>query len=228
MRRSDTEELDALMDEDPQQAIVMAQRIVDESPTDPDTWAWLAETQMSAGDTEGALRSLAEYVKRDPEWIEAYTLRAALLADIGRFSAASIELEVAQSIDAEDPRIARTEATILELQGQFPAADLAWKRAVDLGSEPPTRLDRTFLQKMCRDVLRDAAREGLKLSATYQEVPTTGGVGKPYARPLERVDARTIIVYLRNLERELPPDAEAEDVQQLFADLLADLLELPQ
>lgn len=224
MRRTDMEELEALMEEAPQEAVQLAQRLTEETPADPDVWAWLAETQMACGEEEAALRALAEYLRRDPEWVEAYTLRAALLADLGRFAEAGIELEVAASMDAEDPRIARTEATVLELQGQFAAADAAWKRAVALGSEPPARFERDFLQRMCRDVFREAARDGLKLTAVYEEVPTSGGKGKPYGRPVELRDARTAVVYFRNLERELPPDAEPEEVQEVFADLLAEVV----
>lgn len=222
MRRTDMEELEALMEEAPREAVQLAGRLTEETPADPDVWAWLAEAQMAAGDEEGALKALAEYLRRDPEWIEAYTLRAALLADMGRFAEAAIELEVAASMDTEDPRIAQTEATVLELQGQFAAADAAWKRAVALGSPPPARFDREFLQRMCRDVFRAAARDGLKLTAVYEEVPTSGGRGKPFARPVELRDPRTAVVYFRNLERELAADADAEEIQEVFADLLAE------
>lgn len=224
MRRTDMEELEMLMDEEPAEAVRLAQRLTEETPADPDVWAWLAETQMAAGEEEAALRSLAEYVRRDPDWIEAYTLRAALLGDLGRFGEAAIELEVAASIDQEDPRIARTEATVLELQGEFTAADAAWKRAVELGSQPPARFEREFLQRMCRDVFREAARDGVKLQVVYQEVPTTGGKGLPYARPVEIREPRTAVVYLRNLERELPADAEGDEIQEIFAELLAEAL----
>ena len=137
MRRSDIEEIEYLLDEDPTEAVTLAKRIAGETPQDADAWAWLADALMEVGDFEGALRALAEYVQRDPEWMEAYTLRAGLLTELGRFDAANIELEVARALDSEDPRLVRAEAMWHEFQGRFEEAAAHLAEALRLRPDWP-------------------------------------------------------------------------------------------
>lgn len=227
MRRSDMEEIEYLLDEDPSEAVALARRIVEELPNDPDAWGWLADSQIEAGDLEGALKSLAEYVRRDPDWMEAYTLRAGLLSELARFDAASVELEVARALDSEDPRLRRAEALFHELQGKLEQADKLYAEAAELDPTlpAPARFERAKAKAVIQKVLREVAKEGLKLQAVFEEVPKIASGKKLLSRGLELKDRGTVIVYLRNLERELDPEAEVEELAELFEDRLAELVE---
>lgn len=227
MRRSDIEELEGLIDSDPAEAVGLAKELVKESPGDPDIWGWLAEAQIEASDYDGALKSLAEYLRRDPDWMEAYTLRAGLMAELGRFEAAGVEVEVARSLDSEDPRLWRVEALLHELQGRFDKADALFAKAAeaDPSVSPPQRFDRPAAKAAIQKVLKDVAKEGLKLTALFEEVPAKGGLGQLFSRQLELKDSKTVVVYLRNLERELTQEAEIDDLAELFEDRLAELVE---
>lgn len=226
MRRSDIEELEYLMDTDPREAVVLAKKLVQENPTDADAWGWQADAQIEAGDYEAALKSLAEYLRRDPDWMEAYTLRSGLLTEMGRFDAAGVELEVARQIDATDTRLLRAEGFWHELQGRLEQADELYARAsaVD-GLLPPPRFDRSKAAAAIRGVLKQVAKDGLKLNPVFEEMPAKGSKEQKLSRSLELRDSSTLVVYLRNLERELTTEAEIEDLAELFEDRLAELVE---
>ena len=227
MRRSDIEEIEYLLDEDPTEAVKLARRISQETPQDADAWAWLADALMEMGDFEGALRALAEYVQRDPEWMEAYTLRAGLLTELGRFDAANIELEVARALDSEDPRLVRSEAMWHEFQGRFEEADRLYGQAaeIDPAYPPPARFERARAQATIQKVLRDVAKDGLKLQAVFEEMPLKASTGKALSRTMELRDRATVVVYLRNLERELDDQSDLDELAGLFEDRLAELVE---
>jgi tetratricopeptide (TPR) repeat protein len=227
MRRSDIEEIEYLLDEDPAEAVALSRRLVDETPDDPDTWAWLADAQIENGEYDAALKSLGEYALRDPDWMEAYTLRAGLLAELGRFDAADVELEVARALDSEDPRFLRAEALVHELQGRFAQADELYSKAAEMDPAfpAPPRFDRTRARAAIQRILRDVGKEGLKLQPVFEEIPAKTTGSKLLSRGLELKDKGTLIVYLRNLERELDDEAELEDLESLFEDRLAELVE---
>ncbi len=227
MRRSDMDELELLMDEDPAEAVVLARRICGEIPSDADAWGWLADAHIASGQFDEALAALAEYVRRDPDWIEAYAQRAGLMAELGRFDAAAIELEVGRALDSESPRLVRAEALCLELQGKLQEADALYDKAetLDPAEEAPTRFDRSKARQAIQGVLRQVAKSGLKLTAVVEEVPKKGTAKKLLSRQLELQDEKTLVVYLRNLERELTGDAEIEDLAELFEDRLAELVD---
>ncbi|MBM4345103.1 MAG: tetratricopeptide repeat protein [Deltaproteobacteria bacterium] len=227
MRRSDMSELELLMDVDPAEAVALARRISAEIPGDADVWGWLADACVANGQFDDALAALAEYLRRDPDWVEAYAQRASLLAELGRFDAAVIELEVGRSLDSESPRLVQSEAMCLELQGKLKEADALYDRAEQLDSavEAPPRFDRGKARQAIQGVLRQVAKSGLKLNAVIEEVPKRATSKKLLSRQLELQDERTLVVYLRNLERELTGDAEIEDLAELFEDRLAELVD---
>ena len=227
MRRSDMDELENLIGEDPTEAIRLARKIVGEIPGDADAWGWLAEAQVAAGECEQALKTLAEYVRRDPDWIDVYALRAGLLSELGRFDAAAVELEVGRALDSGHPRLVRAEAIFYELQGQFVQADALYAKAhqIDALDEAPARFDRGKAKLAIGEVLKQVAKDGLKLHAVIEEVPAAATATKLFSRQLELRDATTVVVYLRNLERELAGDAELEDLAELFEDRLAELVQ---
>ena len=228
MRRSDMEEIEYLLDEDPVEAVALAHRLCDESPDDADAWGWLADAQIEAGQLEAALKTLATYVQHDPEWMEAYTLRAGLMTELGRFDEAGVELEVARALDSEDPRLLRAQALWHKLQGRFDDADALYKQAAELdpaGHPAPVRFDRARARQTIQKVLRDVAKDGLKLTPVFEEIPRKATVGKVLSRPLELRDASTLVVYLRNLERELDDEADLDELGALFEDRLAELIE---
>lgn len=226
MRRSDIEELEYLLDQEPREAVALAKKLVAETPADADAWGWLADAHVEAGDYEAALKALAEYLRRDPDWMEAYTLRSGLLTEMGRFDAAGVELEVARQIDATDTRLLRAEGFWHELQGRLEQADELYAKASGVdGLLPPPRFDRDKAATAIRAVLKQVAKEGLKLQAVIEEMPKEGSKDRKLSRQLELRDAGTLVVYLRNLERELTTDAEIDDLAELFEDRLAELVE---
>ena len=227
MRRSDMEEIEYLLEEDPNEAAALCERIVEDMPDDADAWAWLSEAQLATGAYEDALKSLGECALRDPDWIEAYTRRAELMADLGRFDAAEVELEVARALDSEDPRLTWAQAIALELAGRFEKADELYGRAGEMDPTymPPPRFDRTRAKQAINRVLKDAGKDGLKLNAQFEEIPNKGTAKKLLSRGLELRDSTTVIVYLRNLERQLDAEAELTDREGLFEERLAALVE---
>jgi tetratricopeptide (TPR) repeat protein len=227
MRRSDMDELEYLLDVNPEEAVALGRRIAEESPDDADAWGWLADAHIEAGNHDDALQALAEYVRRDPDWLEAYTLRAGLLAELGRFDAAAVEVEVARAIDSEAPALLRASALCQDLQGQFEAADDLYRRAAQADPDvpPPARFERRRAEQTIQRVLRDVAKEGLALKAVFAEIPTHAGKSRLLSRPLDLRDAKTVVVYLRNLERELEEGAELEDLAAVFEERLAELVE---
>ena len=227
MKRSDMDEIEALIEEDPSAAVELARKVVGEIPGDADAWCWLAEAQVEAGEAEGALASLAAYVERDPDWLIAYTMRAELLAELGRFEAAAVEIAVARAMDSEDPQLLRTEAFCKELGGDFPAADELWRRAAEVepGDHPPVRFDRARARQAIERVLRDIGKEGLKLKAVFEEVPKIASPRRLLSRSVELRDAGTVVVYFRNLERDLDSESTLQDLADLFEDRLAALVE---
>ena len=227
MRRSDMDEIEILLDHDPGEAVALCRRLCDETPDDADVWGWLAEAQVAAGEYDAALKSYAEYAVRDPDWIEAYTHRAELMAELGRFEAATVELEVVRSMDSEDPLLHKAEALWFDLQGQFDKADALYARMAEADPDfpPPPRFDRRRVRQAIERILRDVGKEGPKLQAVFEEVPSKASPRKLLSRGLELRDGRTLVVYLRNLERELTDEAELEDLEHLFEERLAALVE---
>ena len=221
------DELEVLIDGDPAEAVALAKKITAEIAGDADAWGWLADAHIANGDFESALRALAEYVRRDPDWVEAYALRAGLLSELGRFDAASVELEVGRALDSASPRLVRAEAICCELQGKLKEADGLYDRAAEMdpSEEAPVRFDRAKAKQAINGVLRQVAKSGLKLTAVVEEVPARGAANKLLSRQLELKDEKTLIVYLRNLERELTSEAEIDDLADLFEDRLAELVE---
>ena len=227
MRRSDIEEIEYLLDENPAEAVAFCLRLGAEMAGDPDLWAWLADAHVAAGAYDEALKALAKYVQLDPDWLEAYTWRAELLADLGRFDASRVELEVARAIDSEDPRLLRAEALSLELQGRFPEADERYAAAADVdpAMPAPARYERAAARQAIQRVLRQIAKEGLKLTAVFEEIPTKTDGGRMLSRSLDLLDHGTVAVYLRTLERDLIEGSEIEELELLFEERLAALVE---
>lgn len=227
MRRSDIEEIEYLLDENPAEAVAFCQRLRATHGSDPDLWAWLADAQVAAGGYDEALKALAQYIQLDPDWLEAYTWRAELLADLGRFDASRVELEVARAIDSEDPRLVRAEAMAFELQGRFADADERYAAAaeIDPSTPPPARYERSRARQAISRVLRQIAKEGLKLTPIFEEIPQKTDGGRLLSRSLDLLDQGTVAVYLRNLERDLIEGSEIEELELLFEERLAALVE---
>ena len=50
MRRSDMDDIEILLDDDPAEAVSVCRKLCDQTPDDADVWGWLAEAQVAAGD----------------------------------------------------------------------------------------------------------------------------------------------------------------------------------
>lgn len=214
MRRSDSEAIEAAIEDDADEAIRLCEALLDEDEGDADVWAYLAEAQLAAGRSRRALETLAQVVELDPEWIEAYTLRAEILMDQDRGDAASIELDVAADIDAEDPRLLRARALAAEIAGDYAAADALYREAeeTDVLWPAPPRLNRSAMARAIAAQI-DAG------PVLIEEMP---GTGPSRLRMIDR-DGKGLTVYARNVERELDGGGAIEDVVMLVEEALEDL-----
>lgn len=215
MRRSDSEAIEAAIEDDPDEAIRLCEALLDDDEGDADIWAYLAEAQLAAGRSRKALETLAQVVELDPEWIEAYTLRAEIMLDQDRGDAAAIELDVAADIDADDPRLLRARALAAELDGDYETADglYADAEAADVLWPAPPRFDRATLAV-------ELARKVGVASIEVREMPASGP-GR--LRMIERNAKGGLIAYARNLERELDGGGEIADLALLVEEALDDL-----
>ncbi|MEY3015154.1 MAG: Tetratricopeptide repeat [Pseudomonadota bacterium] len=213
MRRSDSEAIEAAIEDDPDEAIRLCEALLDDDEEDADVWAYLAEAQLAAGRSRKALETLAQVVELDPEWIEAYTLRAEILMDQDKADAAAIELDVASDLDAEDPRVLRARALAAELAGAFEEADRLYAEAedVDVLWPAPPRFE--------RGAMAAALQSAIGKAVQVREMPAAGA-GR--LRMVERGKGG-LVVYARNLERELDAGGALEDVVLLVEEALEDL-----
>jgi len=227
MRRSDIDELEFLLDDDPAEAVRLARKIVAEIPADADAWGWLAEAHLAARDHEECLKATAEYVRRDPDWVPIYAMRCDVFAALGRFDAAAVEVEVGRAIDSGSPALLRSEAGLLSLKGEFDAADALYARAAQEDPEVPAppRFDRQAVKAAVDRILREVVTKGLRLKAVIKEVPESGNARKVMTRELELADAKTLVVYVRNIEASMAAGDEIADFEEFFTDLLAELVD---
>ena len=89
----------------------------------------------------------------------------------------------------------------------------------------PARYERTAARQAIQRVLRQIAKEGLKLTAVFEEIPKKTDGGRMLSRSLDLLDHGTVAVYLRNLERDLIEGSEIEELELLFEERLAALVE---
>ena len=216
MRRSDAEQIESMVQYAPAEAVRSLRRSLDEGEDDPAMWAYLAEALTAADEVDEALAAWAHYLTRDPAWPEAYTARAELLVVLGRFEAADVELRMAEELFGDDARVPRARAIWYELQGQFEAAEEAYRQAaaIDLTWPTPPRFDRGQTRAFLNDA--DASLRALEVA----EIPTDAA-GGDLLRPHDLREDGTLIIYLRNLERELDSDASLEDLEHLLMSLNA-------
>jgi tetratricopeptide (TPR) repeat protein len=212
VRRSDSEAIEAAIEEEPDDAVRMCEALLEDDEADPDIWCYLAEAQLAAGRPKKALDVLAQVVELDPEWVEAYTLRAEILIDLNRLEAADIEIEVAIDVDAEDPRVLRARALRAEVDGRYREADKLYAKAEDgdaLWPAPP-RFDRDRLPGQLRGALDvDNVRvEEMPLNDTNR------------LRMIDLEDPLQPLIYIRNLERELDSAAVLDDLILLIEEAI--------
>lgn len=213
MRRSDSEAIEAAIEDDPEEAVRLCEALLEENDEDADIWAYLAESELAAGRGDDALEALSQVVELDPEWVEAFTLRAEILMDQGKLAAAAIELDVAIELDADDPRVLRARALRAEVEGDGKAADklyAAAEAADPLWPRPP-RLDRgQIVRALAKTLDIDAA------AISVQEMPRDGA----RLRMADLPDPESLVVFARNVERELDEGASIDDFVMLVEEAL--------
>ena len=213
MRRSDSEAIEAAIEEDPEEAVRLCEALLEEVEDDADIWAYLAESELAAGRGDDALEALAQVVELDPEWIEALTLRAEILIDQGKLGAAAIELDVAIELDADDARVLRARALMLEVGGDGKGADKVYAEAEAADSlwPRPPRLDRSqIVRALAKTLDIDAG------AISVQEMPSEGA----RLRMADLPDPESLVVFARNVERELDEGATIEDFVMLVEETL--------
>lgn len=212
MRRSLSDLIERALELDPTDALALVDAEIEEGDEDPDLLAYRAEALEAAGEVSAALLAWSTYLEVDPTWPGAYARRAELLADLGRFEAAQAELGMGIELFEDDPRLTRGIALVEELQGNFAAADRAYAAAeeADFTAPAPPRFDR---REVGAALERELGDEG---PVEVAEVPETAGEWG-HCRPFDVIADGGLIVYLRNLERELEPEATIADLVDLLA-----------
>lgn len=138
----------------PERALEWAQQAVVLAPDNDEVWSALAGAQLANGQrlsttgspTEADL-AFAEAVQAarsandiNPNNAEAYAYLAGALAELGpeQYERAQEAAEIAMTIDPENPTVRLHMATVLELQGFYPAAIEQYQLALD---QNPNRAD---------------------------------------------------------------------------------------
>jgi tetratricopeptide (TPR) repeat protein len=131
----------------PEDALVWAEQAVILAPENSQVWSVLAGAQLAlgerlldTGDPTNADLAFAEAVRAarsstdlDPSNAEAYAYLAGALSQLGpeQYASAQEAAEIALSLDPENPIVRLNMATILELQGFYPAAIEQYQLAID-------------------------------------------------------------------------------------------------
>jgi tetratricopeptide (TPR) repeat protein len=131
----------------PEEALNWAQQAVVLAPDNDQTWSTLAGAQLAqgtrlaeTGDPTNADLAYAETVRAarastelNPSNAKSYAYLAGALAQLGpeQYARAQEAAEIALSIDPDDPIVRLNMATIMELQGFYPAAIEQYQLALD-------------------------------------------------------------------------------------------------
>jgi len=131
----------------PEEALEWAEQAVILAPENSQVWSVLAGAQLAlgerlldTGDPTNADLAFAEAVRAarsstdlDPSNAEAYAYLAGALSQLGpeQYASAQEAADIALSLDPENPIVRLNMATILELQGFYPAAIEQYQLAID-------------------------------------------------------------------------------------------------
>jgi tetratricopeptide (TPR) repeat protein len=131
----------------PEEALNWAQQAVVLAPENDQTWSTLAGAQLAqgarlaeTGDPTNADLAYAEAVRAaraatelNPSNAKSYAYLAGALAQLGpeQYARAQEAAEIALSIDPDDPIVRLNMATVMELQGFYPAAIEQYQLALD-------------------------------------------------------------------------------------------------
>jgi tetratricopeptide (TPR) repeat protein len=131
----------------PEEALNWAQQAVVLAPDNDQTWSTLAGAQLAqgtrlaeTGDPTNADLAYAEAVRAarastelNPSNAKSYAYLAGALAQLGpeQYARAQEAAEIALSIDPDDPIVRLNMATVMELQGFYPAAIEQYQLALD-------------------------------------------------------------------------------------------------
>ncbi|MCO4760874.1 MAG: tetratricopeptide repeat protein [Myxococcales bacterium] len=214
MRRSDSEAIEEALEDAPLEALAMVRELLSADDADADVWGYLADCQTELGDRQAALSAWAHYLTLDPHWPEAYTARAEIFADSGDLRAARAELGLATELAADDPRVLRTEALLSELTGDLNGADVLYAKGEEADPLWPAPI-RYRRNKALRFLQRELEHPNVQT----EEMPTSAEPGG-FLRRAEFSATGALILYLRNLERDLDGDSQLEDLHDAALEAL--------
>jgi tetratricopeptide (TPR) repeat protein len=131
----------------PEEALDWAEKAVILAPENDQTWSVLAGAHLAAGDRLAAtgnptdadlayaeaVRSVRSSIDLNPSNATSYAYLAGALAQLGpeQYANAQEAAETALAIDPENPVVRQHLATVLELQGFYPAAIEQYQLAID-------------------------------------------------------------------------------------------------
>lgn len=219
MKRSDQELIEELIEDDPRDALRHVHQLVETGEDDPELQALEAECLAAAGEHNAALRAWAAYITVDPDYAGAYAERARLLIELGRRDAAESEIRAAEEIFGARAEILFQQGFLADSRGDFEAADTLYDAAAALHEtlDAPPRLDQTALETALKTALQEALASD-RLTVTVTAMPTTAeeeGIGRLFDRV-----GQNVVVYQRNLERDLAGISNVEDAVEMIVELL--------
>lgn len=215
MKRSIQDTISDLLEDDPISALEYVREQIDADRSDPDLLAFEAECLGELRHFDDAITAWASYLEEDPDYLTAYVERARLLIELGRLDAADGELRTAEELFGEQAEYSFQRGFWLDAKGSFGDADQAYARAAEMDEllDPPPRFD-------ARDV---AKRVGTAIGRVVEVVPmpaeaAAGGLG----RLLDRASGQ-LVVYQRNVEREMSGFSDVDMFVEIVVDVLAEM-----
>ena len=201
MKRSSQDALVELLETDPGKALALVEELSERIGGDPDLVAFRAEALAELGEFEESARTWAGYIERDPDYAEAYTERARMFIELGQLTAADSELQVAHELFGPSGELLFQRGFWNDAQGRFEQADRCYEEAAEL--EPmldvPPRLPTEALAQALVYELKPG-------QVTLRPMPSEAS-GQGLGRLLDR-KGKQVVVYQRNVERELPEEAD--------------------
>jgi tetratricopeptide (TPR) repeat protein len=215
MKRSIQDTISDLLEDDPIAALEYVREQLGSGEPDPDLLAFEAECLGELRHFDDAVDAWARYLEKDPEYLTAYVERARIFIELGRLDAADSELRTADDLFGEQAGCSFQRGFWLDARGSYDHADQAYTVAAEMDEllDPPPRFETKRIAKLVK-------------AATGREVevapmPADAGVAG-LGRLLERASGR-LVVYQRNVEREMSGFSDIDMFVEIVVDVLAEM-----
>jgi tetratricopeptide (TPR) repeat protein len=116
----------------PVEAVQVAQKAVDMSPENAQAWAVLGMAHDWNGDIAQAINACKQAIDLDPTYARAYAYLAEAYTDAVRWGEAREAADLALQLDDHDEDVQRNYGYMLEFQGDYTGAIVAYERALEI------------------------------------------------------------------------------------------------